>query len=550
MKKLLPLIIFISIVSEGCHTTYVSSNQPPPPPPPAVEAGISYQTFYDELSPYGHWINYPTFGYVWMPSLGPDFRPYATNGHWVYSDIGWTWSSGYNWGWAPFHYGRWFYDQGYSSWMWVPGYEWAPAWVSWRRNTEYYGWAPLDPGYNTSVVGNMYSPPAHYWNFVPQRYVSSPQVNNYYVNKEKNVTIVNNTTVINNTNTVVVNNTTNNTTNNTYNIKGNGNNVFINNGPSKNEVETVTHNTIQPVHIVNSSKPTPETVNGNSIGMYRPPVRKFGANNNSTTPTPHNPENYHTNPPVTSTDGGKNNPGNGGANNSNNPTGDNHQNGQGGNDKGDKDHTNNGNHYGQTGKNDPGNQNYQGDKDHTNNGNHYGQVGKNDQNNQGENNHSDNGNHYGQVGKDGQQNNGNQNSGQDDKNKGDNRANYGEKNNQGAYNTKPPVKENVQNQGSVNPTYPANGNNQSTKQQTKKAFPQNNGTRNVTGQQNSNARPAGNNQNVNAAQSNNSKAANASRTRDTFQPHNSGKVANQSKSDPANAGKHEGDKSKKPEGKE
>src|ERR1700730_9286260 len=72
----------------------------------AQYANVSYQTFYDELSPYGHWIDYPQYGYVWEPNAGPDFRPYNSNGHWVWTDdYEWMWVSDYNWGWAPFHYG-------------------------------------------------------------------------------------------------------------------------------------------------------------------------------------------------------------------------------------------------------------------------------------------------------------------------------------------------------------------------------------------------------------------------------------------------------------
>jgi len=72
---------------------------------------VSYQTFYDELSPHGRWIDYPGVGYVWVPDAGPDFRPYSSNGHWVYSDnYEWMWVSDYDWGWAPFHYGRWGQD--------------------------------------------------------------------------------------------------------------------------------------------------------------------------------------------------------------------------------------------------------------------------------------------------------------------------------------------------------------------------------------------------------------------------------------------------------
>ena len=35
-----------------------------------------------------------------------DFVPYTTAGHWVYDDD-YVWVSDYDWGWAPFHYGRW-----------------------------------------------------------------------------------------------------------------------------------------------------------------------------------------------------------------------------------------------------------------------------------------------------------------------------------------------------------------------------------------------------------------------------------------------------------
>src|ERR1044071_4342023 len=97
----------------------------------AQQATVSFQVFYDQLSPYGTWVNYQNYGYVWIPTDVPTgFRPYSTAGHWVYTDDGWTWVSDYTWGWAPFHYGNWFFDQTYG-WMWVPDYEWAPAWVTW-----------------------------------------------------------------------------------------------------------------------------------------------------------------------------------------------------------------------------------------------------------------------------------------------------------------------------------------------------------------------------------------------------------------------------------
>ena len=91
----------------------------------AQGASVNFQVFYDDLSPYGQWIDYRGYGYAWVPSAGPDFIPYSTGGHWVWTDYGWTWVSDYDWGWAPFHYGRWDYDN-YYGWVWIPDNEWGP----------------------------------------------------------------------------------------------------------------------------------------------------------------------------------------------------------------------------------------------------------------------------------------------------------------------------------------------------------------------------------------------------------------------------------------
>lgn len=57
----------------------------------------SCQIFYDELSPYGNWMNSPQYGYVWVPNVAPGFTPYGTNGYWAYTEDGWTWISNYAW---------------------------------------------------------------------------------------------------------------------------------------------------------------------------------------------------------------------------------------------------------------------------------------------------------------------------------------------------------------------------------------------------------------------------------------------------------------------
>jgi len=268
MKKII-LIGGISImILAACHPTYVvQSPETAPAPAPAPAPEISYQSFYDELSPYGRWIDYPGYGYVWMPNAGPGFKPYATNGNWVYTDMGWTWASNYSWGWAPFHYGRWFFEEGYG-WMWVPGNEWAPAWVSWRTNNDYYGWAPLSP--NFSVSTGYYNPPANYWCFVPHQYVTSPHMNNYYINESRNVTIINNTTVINRT-TIVNNNTTviNNNTRNVYRS-----------GPEVQEVERATGASVRPMAIRENNRPGEQVSNG-QYAIYRPQVNTAAQQTNN-----------------------------------------------------------------------------------------------------------------------------------------------------------------------------------------------------------------------------------------------------------------------------
>ena len=129
MKKILYIAIPVFISLAGCSAMIQTTAYSPQPVYTDNFDNTNLQTdqvFYDELSPYGTWVNYPDYGYVWVPDAGSDFRPYATNGYWTYTDYGWTWVSNYIWGWAPFHYGRWFYDD-YYGWAWVPGNEWAPA---------------------------------------------------------------------------------------------------------------------------------------------------------------------------------------------------------------------------------------------------------------------------------------------------------------------------------------------------------------------------------------------------------------------------------------
>jgi len=138
----------------------------------------NYQTFHDQLSPYGNWIYYPGYGNVWVPTQVPsDFSPYVTAGHWVNTDYGWTWVSNYAWGGVPFHYGRWFRDAAYG-WMWMPGYQWAPAWVSWGSYDNYYCWAPLAPFVNYFSYRPVYG-----WNFCAREHFCEGNLGFYLANR-------------------------------------------------------------------------------------------------------------------------------------------------------------------------------------------------------------------------------------------------------------------------------------------------------------------------------------------------------------------------------
>jgi len=114
---------------------------------PYDRGAVSTSQFQRTLAPYGRWVRTPEYGLVWIPSqrvVGSNFVPYATGGNWRYSNAGWTFVSDWNWGWAPFHYGRW-YRAPRLGWVWIPGSVWAPAWVDWRYGDGYIGWAPLPP---------------------------------------------------------------------------------------------------------------------------------------------------------------------------------------------------------------------------------------------------------------------------------------------------------------------------------------------------------------------------------------------------------------------
>lgn len=220
----------------------------------AQRTEVSFQVFYDQLSPYGDWIHDQEMGYLWLPRVASDFQPYSTNGHWVNTQYGNTWYSNYEWGWAPFHYGRWFYSNHYG-WAWVPGYEWAPAWVSWREGGGLYGWAPLGPGMSFSINVNI---PMRHWVFVPQRYFFHSNLNRYYRPRNTFKNFYNRTTIINNV--YVYNN------HNYYS------------GPDRRALERATRNRVVVHELKNTSRPTKSTLSSRTLTQYRPSVSRNNSN--------------------------------------------------------------------------------------------------------------------------------------------------------------------------------------------------------------------------------------------------------------------------------
>jgi hypothetical protein len=185
--KALASAVLITNVGCATRTVYVVDGDRPAPAPaaapmsaPAPVADVSgVDQFYDPLNAYGRWYPHPSYGNIWVPSrtyAGVGWRPY-TQGYWAQTEYGWTWVSNEPFGWATYHYGRWYYDAMYG-WVWVPGTQWAPAWVTWRTGGSYVGWAPMGPG---AYYGGSYVVYDSAWVFVSYRHFGSPLITNVII---------------------------------------------------------------------------------------------------------------------------------------------------------------------------------------------------------------------------------------------------------------------------------------------------------------------------------------------------------------------------------
>jgi len=170
-------LIFAAVIILFAFTTNSEANTN------HIKHGGGY--FYTSLAPHGSWIEIGFGTTAWKPAhTKRNWQPYH-DGRWIYTDYGWYWDSYESFGDIVYHYGRWFYDD-YYGWLWIPDYEWAPAWVEWRYDDHYIGWAPLSPYAIFSIeIGihftyNYYVPYNH-WNYVKYNHFCDDNLYSYYV---------------------------------------------------------------------------------------------------------------------------------------------------------------------------------------------------------------------------------------------------------------------------------------------------------------------------------------------------------------------------------
>jgi hypothetical protein len=219
-------------------------------------AAVDLGYFYDDLASYGNWIERPSYGWVWTPrSVAASWQPYQS-GHWVATDQGWTWVTSEPYGWATYHYGRW-YDDPEIGWSWVPGNEWAPSWVSFQEGNNYIGWAPLPPSVTIAsgfdgLVSVSLAPAAYL--FVPEREFLAPSLGSYYVPRDR---------------VDVIYRGTRNLTNYSYS----GDRVY-NRGVSVDRIQQVVGRPVTRYQLADLRTRGAARVQGNQVQVFRPQVQK------------------------------------------------------------------------------------------------------------------------------------------------------------------------------------------------------------------------------------------------------------------------------------
>jgi hypothetical protein len=272
LAKHVALLTLLAVVGSGCALSAQPPDAPPPPNDPSAQGQdqsapadgqVDVNFFYTNLAPYGHWVQAPDYGSIWLPfNVASGWRPYSL-GHWVMTDYGWTWVSDESFGWATYHYGRWVNEPNYG-WGWVPGYDWGPAWVAWRNGGGYIGWAPLPPqvtwsagaGLNLAGVNlDVVLAPTQYC-FVPERSFLEPQLQTYIAPPARNVTFIRSAPNVTN-----------------YSVAGGR---VVNQGVAVAHIEQVTGKRVAVLKVAATAtgKPRGNQVSGSQLTVFRPTVVK------------------------------------------------------------------------------------------------------------------------------------------------------------------------------------------------------------------------------------------------------------------------------------
>lgn len=225
---------------------------------PAWNMDQRVSNFYAQLQPYGEWVWHGTYGWVWRPyNVAVDWRPY-TLGRWIYTEHGWTWMSDEPWGWACYHYGRWFYDNEYG-WLWYPDTTWAPSWVAWRSGGDWIGWAPLPPQAGWSFEGGLVFSNLDEDNLIPWfgfsfshiRDFDDRDLRNRIERHSRNVLLLKDTAPSANT------------------VRVESGRV-VSHLPFEDRIKSAVGHPIAPLKLVDVATPAQHGISGNEVRMFRP----------------------------------------------------------------------------------------------------------------------------------------------------------------------------------------------------------------------------------------------------------------------------------------
>jgi hypothetical protein len=263
MKRILSFLALVMLFGAGC-LVFVPTDESTRPPQENFYEGdrgaygdLDMGYFYEQMQPYGRWISYSPYGYVWIPrDVGYKWRPYS-RGNWAWTDYGWTWVSLERWGWIAYHYGRWGWDRRLG-WFWVPDVVWGPAWVAWRWGDAHIGWAPLLPGVDF-VPGHgfgrhQWDIPGHHWNFVRGRDFMDRSLDRWILPVERNVTIVN-LTVFN------------------VNVTVRDNRVF-NDGVDVEQVRRLTNRVVDKYSLKAAPREGEDRLDGRDLVIFKPEIKR------------------------------------------------------------------------------------------------------------------------------------------------------------------------------------------------------------------------------------------------------------------------------------